>query len=115
MCHIVKNNSRKIEFILAHKYLENILRDIFKNDEIEQNLEKKLAIFSIDSAEESENFYADIYIMHKKLLFGLFSDGFQFFKRCKDVKTELIDEKIKELNLQGIDNIVIIMNSSTYR
>ena len=39
-----KNNSRKIEFILAYKYLENILRDIFKN-EIEQNLEKKLAIF----------------------------------------------------------------------
>lgn len=109
-----KNNSRKIEFILAHKYLENILRDIFEN-EIEQNLEKKLAIFSTDSAEESENFYADIYVMHKKLLFGLFSDRIQFFKRCKDVKTELIDDKIKELNLQGIDNIAIIMNSSTYR
>ena len=55
-----KDNGRKIEFILEHKYLENILKDIFKN-EIKQNLENKLAIFSTDSVEESENFYADIY------------------------------------------------------
>lgn len=109
-----KNNSRSIEFILAHKYLENVLRNIFKT-ELKRNLEDKLAIFSTDPVEEDEKFYVDIYVEHKDPLSGLWSDSYKIFGKCKEVKTELIDNKIKELNSQGIDSIAIMMNSSTYR
>lgn len=107
------NSNRDIELITAHKCLETTLKDILKNKVI-PHIEEKLTIFSTDSFIEEENYCVKVYA-RSSFIIGLVPCSFYFFKKCREIKSRWIDGKIKELQMQGFNDIGIIMNSDTYK